>query len=204
MAYTPSPQFCPYPGTPWAAPFEENPDPRFCPPPPGMSYGPYGPFYPHSGMPLGGYYYAGPPYPGAPFCPPGAPRENPENGKADPAAAASGAPPFYGASYQKGKTHQQHYDHDHHECDHEDHEHHHMEERCAQLIDMYNDFMQGKTNPAKVVNFLSGTGTHFWKGAIVGAVLTLILTNNSIKSSLSEGLSGIFKKFNSDNQGTPE
>lgn len=67
----------------------------------------------------------------------------------------------------------------------------HLEMKYGQLLDIYNDVMQGKTDPAKIINFLSSTGTYFWKGAIVGAVLTLLLTNDGVKSMLKECLGGL-------------
>lgn len=67
----------------------------------------------------------------------------------------------------------------------------HFEKKCGQLFEIYNDMTQGKTDPAKIMNFLTSTGTHFWKGALVGAVLTLVLTNDSVKSTLKECLGAI-------------
>ena len=55
-----------------------------------------------------------------------------------------------------------------------------------------SDLMEGKTDPAKFFGLLSGTGNLFWKGAIVGALLTLALNNASVKSALSDSLSAIF------------
>jgi hypothetical protein len=44
----------------------------------------------------------------------------------------------------------------------------------------------------KIAGFLSSSGAHFWKGAIVGAALTFILTNEGVKSALAETFSGLF------------
>lgn len=62
----------------------------------------------------------------------------------------------------------------------------------GQLLAMCNDLMQGKADPIQIANFLTSSGTHFWKGAIVGAVLTFILTNDGVKSALGDTFSGFF------------
>lgn len=67
----------------------------------------------------------------------------------------------------------------------------HLENKYGQLLEIYSDLMQGKTDPAKIMSFLTSTGTYFWKGALVGAVLTLILTNDSVKSTLKECLGAV-------------
>lgn len=66
-----------------------------------------------------------------------------------------------------------------------------MEKRYAQVMDLCNDFMMGKTDPSKIMNFITSTGTHFWKGAIVGAALTFLLTNKAVKSTISDCFSGL-------------
>ena len=60
------------------------------------------------------------------------------------------------------------------------------------FMGMCADLMEGKTDPSKFFGLLSGTGNLFWKGAIVGALLTFALNNDSVKSALSESLSAIF------------
>ncbi|MFZ5812517.1 MAG: hypothetical protein ACOY4F_10780, partial [Thermodesulfobacteriota bacterium] len=68
----------------------------------------------------------------------------------------------------------------------------HLEYRYGQMIELCNDLMQGKADPSKIAAFLTSTGTHFWKGAIVGAAVTFVLTNSAVKSALGDTFSAIF------------
>ncbi len=63
----------------------------------------------------------------------------------------------------------------------------------GQMIAMCNDLMQGKADPAKIASFLSAGGAHFWKGAVVGALVTFALKNTSVKSVFTNGMSSLFK-----------
>lgn len=68
------------------------------------------------------------------------------------------------------------------------------ERRFGQAMEIYSDFMQGKSDPSKIMDFITSTGAHFWKGAAVGVLLTLILTNSTVKSTIGEAFSGLFGK----------
>jgi hypothetical protein len=68
----------------------------------------------------------------------------------------------------------------------------HLQNRYGQMLAMCNEIMQGKADPVKIASFLTASGTHFWKGAIVGALVTFILTNGSVKSALGDSFSAIF------------
>lgn len=68
------------------------------------------------------------------------------------------------------------------------------ERRFGQAMEIYSDFMQGKSDPSKIMDFITSTGAHFWKGAAVGALLALILTNSTVKSTIGEAFSGLFGK----------
>lgn len=68
------------------------------------------------------------------------------------------------------------------------------ERRIGQAMEIYTDFMQGKSDPSKIMDFLTSTGAHFWKGAAVGALLALLLTNSTVKSAIGEAFSGLFGK----------
>jgi anthranilate phosphoribosyltransferase len=59
------------------------------------------------------------------------------------------------------------------------------------MIELCNDLMQGKADPSKIAAFLTSTGTHFWKGAVVGAAVTFVLTNSAVKSALGDTFSAI-------------
>lgn len=74
--------------------------------------------------------------------------------------------------------------------------HGHHDIPCDKLLELCSDLMQGNTDPAKIMSFLSSTGTHFWKGAVVGALLALVLGNSSVKSTLADSFSGLFGKGN--------
>lgn len=67
-----------------------------------------------------------------------------------------------------------------------------LENHYGKMVELYSDFVQGKTDPAKIMSFLTSTGAHFWKGAAVGALLTFILTNGSVKSAVAEAFTGVF------------
>ena len=64
--------------------------------------------------------------------------------------------------------------------------------RYEQMMDLCNDLMQGKTDPMKIAGLLSSSGSHFWKGAIVGVLLALILNSGTLKSALGDNLSSLF------------
>jgi len=68
----------------------------------------------------------------------------------------------------------------------------HLQNRYGQMLAMCNEIMQGKADPVKIASFLTANGTHFWKGAIVGALATFVLTNSSVKSALGDSFSAIF------------
>lgn len=68
----------------------------------------------------------------------------------------------------------------------------HMEYRYGQMIELCNDLMQGKADPGKIAAFLTSTGAHFWKGAVVGAAVTFLLTNDAVKSALGDTFSAVF------------
>jgi hypothetical protein len=68
----------------------------------------------------------------------------------------------------------------------------HLQNRYGQMLEMCSEIMQGKADPMKIASFLTASGAHFWKGAIVGALMTFILTNSSVKSALGDSFSAIF------------
>lgn len=68
----------------------------------------------------------------------------------------------------------------------------HLERRYGQLIELCGDLMRGKADPSKIMSFLGASGDHFWKGAIVGAGLTFLLTNDTVKSAVTDSLGSLF------------
>ncbi|WP_302548824.1 hypothetical protein [uncultured Desulfovibrio sp.] len=172
MAFGPQPGM--FPGAPQGAPqfagMPYAPQPGYAP---GMPYGP------NPGMPYG-------PQPGMPYGPqfqPTGPAPQPEHegcsGHSGPAAApfgfpGFGAPAFAAMAGQYGEDPQ------------------HLQNQYGQMLHMCTELMQGKADPSKILSFLTASGTHFWKGALVGALLTFVLTNSSVKSALGETFSAIF------------
>lgn len=68
-----------------------------------------------------------------------------------------------------------------------------MEQRLGQAMEICNDLMQGKSDPSKIMNFVTSTGTYFWKGAIVGAVAAFLLTSGTVKSAIGDMMGSLFK-----------
>jgi hypothetical protein len=194
------PPFAPYgsqPGMPPFAPYGPQPGPfgapMFGPQPAMPSFAPYGPQPGPFGAPVFG------PQPG-PF---GAPMYGPQPG------------PHPGMSSHDAPAHDAHSDaHDHaaHGCSGKKGGGHHpqafpdgqmpgygpgsmdpkhLENRYGQLMAMCNDLMQGKADPMQVMSFLNSNGTNFWKGALVGAAVTFLLTNEGVKSALRETFSSL-------------
>ena len=96
--------------------------------------------------------------------------------------AGGAAPNPFGGPYQANPGHEQSQDY---------------------FMGMCADIMEGKTDPSKFFGLLSGTGNLFWKGAIMGALLTFALNNESVKSALGESFSAIFNTTTS-NPDTPK
>lgn len=67
-----------------------------------------------------------------------------------------------------------------------------LEHRFGQVMELYNDFVQGKTDPTKIMNFLSSSGAHFWKGAAVGAAIALLASNSTVKAAVADAFSTLF------------
>lgn len=68
----------------------------------------------------------------------------------------------------------------------------HLQNRYGQMLELCNELMQGKADPVKIASFLTTSGTYFWKGAIVGALATFVLTNASVKSAIRDSVSSVF------------
>lgn len=62
----------------------------------------------------------------------------------------------------------------------------------APWMDLVNDLAGGNADPSKLVACLGTLETQFWKGALVGVAVTLLVTNDTVRNSLKAALSGIF------------
>jgi hypothetical protein len=66
----------------------------------------------------------------------------------------------------------------------------------GRIAEVVNDIAKGEQpDMDKIVGLLNGFDTQFWKGALIGAVATLLVTNDAVKSAVSGTLGGIFGAF---------
>ncbi len=71
----------------------------------------------------------------------------------------------------------------------------HDEHRYGQMMDMLGRFLNGEADMGDVVNgffSLDFQNDQFWKGALVGAAATLLLTNENVQKGLAGSLGSIF------------
>jgi hypothetical protein len=69
------------------------------------------------------------------------------------------------------------------------------EHKYGQMIDMVGKFLNGEANVGEVVNGLFSLNfqdDQFWKGAVIGAVAALLLTNETVQSGLTKTVGTIF------------
>jgi hypothetical protein len=64
----------------------------------------------------------------------------------------------------------------------------HDQHQYGQLAGLIGEFANGNPDMTRVVAYMDGLGTQFWKGAMIGAAATLIATNDQIKAKLSNAL----------------
>ena len=62
----------------------------------------------------------------------------------------------------------------------------------GQLMDIVGDIMSNNPDASKIFNFLQTCDTQLWKGILIGAVGTFLLTNPKVKSSIFEMISGLW------------
>jgi hypothetical protein len=65
---------------------------------------------------------------------------------------------------------------------------------------LVNDLANGNADASRVMSFLGSLDTQFWKGALVGVAAALLLTNESVKSGIASGLSGIMGVFGKEKE----
>jgi len=69
------------------------------------------------------------------------------------------------------------------------------EHKYGQMIDMVGKFLNGEANVGEVVNGLFSLNfqdDQFWKGAVIGAVAALLLTNETVQSGLTKTVGSMF------------
>ena len=70
--------------------------------------------------------------------------------------------------------------------------------RYGQLFEVVNDIMNGNPEPAKILRFIDGFETQFWKGAMLGVGVTLLVTNDTVKKKFVGGVAGLWSKIQKD------
>ncbi len=67
-----------------------------------------------------------------------------------------------------------------------------MENHYGELYGLINEAANGNADVNSFVRFFQSTSSDFWKGALVGTALTLLLTNDAVKSGIAKGFAGIW------------
>jgi hypothetical protein len=66
------------------------------------------------------------------------------------------------------------------------------EEHRYGVTNMVADIAKGDPNWAGIAQWIDSSGGDFWKGALVGAAVALVLTNEAVKKTMGNFLAGIF------------
>lgn len=64
--------------------------------------------------------------------------------------------------------------------------------RFGEVYGMFNDAMNGKADPGKILGFLQASGEDFWKGALVGAAAVFLCNNAAVKGALAGTFGSMF------------
>ncbi len=62
----------------------------------------------------------------------------------------------------------------------------------GQMFGMVSDVMNGKADPSALAGLLDTSDSRFWKGLLVGAAMTFLLTNTGVKDALGGMVGGLF------------
>jgi hypothetical protein len=65
---------------------------------------------------------------------------------------------------------------------------------------LVNDLANGSADPSRVMAFLGSQDAQFWKGALVGISVVLLLTNDTVKNAVVGTLSGILGAFSKETE----
>lgn len=64
--------------------------------------------------------------------------------------------------------------------------------RYGELYGLIREAANGQPDVSRFLNFFQTVSSDFWKGALVGTGLTLLLTNDAVKDMLSKNLAGLW------------
>ncbi len=76
-----------------------------------------------------------------------------------------------------------------HAC-HDQHQH-----QYGQLMDIVGDMMAGNPDVSKMMGFFQNCDTQFLKGVLIGAVGMFLLTNDTVKNTIVDMVSGVWGTF---------
>ncbi len=69
------------------------------------------------------------------------------------------------------------------------------EKKHGQIVDVVNGIINGETpDIPKLISVFESIDTQFWKGAVIGAVLVLVVTNDTVKKTIGDALSSVMGK----------
>ncbi|NCC26264.1 MAG: hypothetical protein EOM25_13885 [Deltaproteobacteria bacterium] len=69
------------------------------------------------------------------------------------------------------------------------------ENRYGELYGLINEAAAGNPDVSKFLNFFEKTSSDFWKGALLGAGMTFLLTNDRVKGAIAGVFSGVCGAF---------
>jgi hypothetical protein len=76
----------------------------------------------------------------------------------------------------------------------------HDAHQYGQFMGIVNDIANGNADPSKIMSMLGSIDGQFWKGALVGVGVTLLLTNDTVKSTLMGALAGVMGTFTKETE----
>jgi hypothetical protein len=82
--------------------------------------------------------------------------------------------------------------HAHHDCSGAKQTGQDAGKQYGELYGLIREAADGQPDISRFLNFFQSTSSDFWKGALVGTALTLLLTNDSVKSMLSRSVAGLW------------
>lgn len=64
--------------------------------------------------------------------------------------------------------------------------------KIGQMYGVVNDVMNGEADPAKVMSLFEGLDGDFWKGAIVGAAVGFLASNDTVRGAVAGAFGSMF------------
>lgn len=62
----------------------------------------------------------------------------------------------------------------------------------GELYGLIRDAANGQPDVSRFLNFFQASSSEFWKGAVLGTALTLLLTNDNVKNMLANSVAGVW------------